>query len=120
MICRFRTPGRDARIGRRVAAARLAVGLTQAALPKRMGISLSMLSKLEIGDRRWTLEAITVVSEILQLPSDEMPKTNSPQHLPNVDDQQTSLDLTSLHKVDRCLIIALHALMRERAERLAA
>ncbi len=53
--------------GTRVAEVRKARGVTQAALARRAGISVSLLSKIEIGDRTLTPGIAAVIARSLQL-----------------------------------------------------
>lgn len=49
---------------------RLAIGLSQAQVAKRLGISKSMLSHMEAGKRQPTRDQIEQLSQVLQMPSD--------------------------------------------------
>ena len=124
MLHDFRSPGRDARIGTIVARARRDAGMTQTDLARRIGMSMSMLSKLEIGARHWTLEAISEATRILDLPRDmgtaasDMPDA----HTSPAKDTKTSrtIDMANMPEVDRRLMMALHDLLTDRTHRLAA
>ena len=54
--------------GERVAQLHKARGITQAALPRRARISMSLLSKIEIGDRALTPGIAVVIAHALQVP----------------------------------------------------
>jgi transcriptional regulator with XRE-family HTH domain len=147
MLHEFRSPGRDRRMGREVAQARRDAGLSQTELAVRMGMSHSMLSKLEIGARHWTLEALVIATRALDLPPRRLLAGDEHVHVPPAAGRRRAtttgeehvhvppaaarrpaapssgpleLDLKELPEVDRRLLSALHGLMVERTTRLAA
>jgi transcriptional regulator with XRE-family HTH domain len=54
--------------GARVAELRKARGVTQVALARRAGISVSLLSKIEIGDRALTPGIAAAIARALRIP----------------------------------------------------
>jgi transcriptional regulator with XRE-family HTH domain len=80
-------------IGERVHEARLAAGLSQAALAARMGLERSMLAKVETGSRRLDALELMKLASALRLPVEhflwQAPAVISRRHAPVVEDTDT-------------------------------
>ena len=79
--------------GERVHEARLAAGLSQAALAARMGLERSMLAKVEAGSRRLDALELVTLASALRLPVEhflwQAPAVISRRHAPVVEDTDT-------------------------------
>jgi len=140
MIVRFRAPDRDRAVGRRVQDARRRQRRTQTDLARLIGVSPSMMGKLERGERHWTLEAIVMAAQAMGLPPEFiLGETLGVLHMlvtPDPEDEGRAaskapasriseinpdvLDLSTLDETDRTMIVAMHAVMANRTARMAA
>jgi len=74
------------RIGKKIASARIEIGLSQQQLSQKIGISQSLLALYELGKRRIPISTLFGIATILSVPLDDLLPTNK-RHgpIPKVD-----------------------------------
>ncbi|MCH8685712.1 helix-turn-helix domain-containing protein [Pedomonas mirosovicensis] len=72
----------DREVAARVRAQRLASGLTQTELGKRIGVTFQQIQKYENGSNRLTAGKLIILSEILGVPVEQFLVESAPAHRP--------------------------------------
>lgn len=66
-------------VGKRIQDARKAIGMTQADLADKLGISVSHMSSIETGRANFGVETLMKITEILKVSADNLLRTDIPE-----------------------------------------